>query len=386
MPLLRPSPSDYTTVVKSLANAGAAVTNPQGSRPPSKGSVAFVNVSSVAALIRGSPFKFFRVNRGIVAAVPTLPIDPNNYTVYQTSLIFLSNFIWWRAIALDTSGNLYYRSQGDYKIYKVAPNGTQTFFAGSGTNGNFIPGVGAAAQFGTNLKNMARDSLNNLYLTQDRANDVRILKIEPNGNATSYAGSGIQGYDDGPAATATFATPIAIAIDASNTLYVNDYGRKTIRKITSDGQVSTLTFSLAFNPTFYSIAVDSLGVIYAVEQTLDRVYKITPTGPTTADIALLAGSTTGYANGQGSDAQFNFNFDSGICVDAFGNVYVGDTNNGSVRKISPSGNVITIFGNGTNGTSDTSTQLRFPGKPVVGSNGVIYIATETSLQKITPVS
>jgi hypothetical protein len=68
MPVLRPSPSDYTTIVKALANAGAAVTNPQGFRPPSKGSVAFVNVSSVAALIRGSPRLASILPRAVVVA------------------------------------------------------------------------------------------------------------------------------------------------------------------------------------------------------------------------------------------------------------------------------------------------------------------------------
>ena len=68
MPLLRPSASDYTTVVRALANAGAAVTNPQGSRPPSKGSVAFVNVSTVAALIRGSPRLASILPRAVVVA------------------------------------------------------------------------------------------------------------------------------------------------------------------------------------------------------------------------------------------------------------------------------------------------------------------------------
>ena len=382
MPVLRPSPSDYTTMVKALANAGAAVSNTQGSRPASKGSVAFVNTSFASSLIRLSSFLTVGPTRN-----PIVQSGPVNYTVYQTSLISNITNIWHRAIGRDVSGNLYYRSLADYKIYKVAPNGTQTFLAGNGViNSNYIAGLGAAAQFSNNMLNMVCDSLNNLYLLNDRINDYYILKIEPNGNVTSYAGTGIGGYNNGPAATATFTFPSAIAIDASNTLYVAEYSRTTIRKITSSGQVSTLTFSAAFNTQFYSIAVDSTGVIYALDYNLDRVYKITPTGPTTADIALLAGSTTGYANGQGSAAQFNVSQDSGICVDAFGNVYVGDTNNGSIRKISPSGNVITIFGNGTNGTSDTTTQLISPGKPVIDSNGILYISTSSSLRKITPVS
>jgi streptogramin lyase len=381
MPVLRPSPSDYTTVVKALANAGAAVSNPQGSRPASKGSVAFVNVASVSAIIRGSP-RF--VPTIIPRPPPTLPIDPNKYTVYQTSLISINDVIWNKIIARDTSGNLYYRNAADYKYYKIPSGGGQTFLAGNNTYGNFIPGVGAAAQFTLQPRGIVVDSSNNLFVVEN--NIPRIIKIEPNGNVTSFAGSGTAGYTDGGANTAEFNELESIAIDASNTLYVHERGRKTIRKITSSGQVSTLTFSSASTLYFSNIAVDSLGVIYAAEPSLHRVYKITPTGPTTADIALLAGSTAGYANGQGSAAQFNLNTQSGLCVDMYGNVYVGDNNNGSVRKITPSSNVITIFGNGTNGTTDTSTQLQNPGKLVVDSNGVIYIATSRSFQKITPVS
>jgi len=378
MPLLRPSPSDYTTVVKALANAGAAVSNPQGSRPPSKGGVAFVNVASTGALIRGSPRFVPRV-----AVLPSGPVDPN-YTVYQTSLISLSTYIWNLSITLDTSGNLYYRSIEDLKFYKIPPGRGQTFLAGNGAYGDFIPGLGADAQFGIQPKNMVVDTMNSLFVLDSDFH--RIIKIEPNGNVTSFAGTGTAGYDDGPAASASFTNPIGIAIDASNTLYVWQHTRKTIRKITSGGQVSTLTFSTAFTPSFHSIAVDSTGVIYALDISLHRVYKIIPTDSASADIALLAGSTAGYTNGQGSAAQFSFGPNSGLCVDKFRNVYVGDSNNGSVRKITPSGNVITIIGNGTNGISDTSTQLRSPGKPVVDSNGVIYIPTVASFQKITPVS
>lgn len=390
MPLLRPSPSDFTAVVKALANAGAAVTNPQGSRPPSKGGVAFVNAASVTAMIRGSPrlvsiLPTIRPVVPIVAAVPTLPIDPYNYTTYETSLV-ISKSLYEGRMARDASGNFYGRKY-DFKYYKFSPTGVETFLAGDG-NGDyavFTPGLGAAARFGENggVKDIVLDSSGNLFTVHSGTH--RIIKIEPNGNVTSYAGTGTEGFDDGPAATATFSNPSAIAIDASNTLYVYELGRKTIRKITSSGQVSTLTFSSVFNPYFYSLAVDSTGVIYGLDTYVHRVYKIIPTGPTTADIALLAGSTVGYANGQGSAAQFSTQI-GGIAVDTFGNVYVGDDANGSVRKISPSGNVITIAGTGVNvNGQDTNTILSYPRTPIVDRNGVVYISTESNIRKISPL-
>jgi hypothetical protein len=387
MPLLKASASDYTTVVKALANAGAAVSNPQGSRSFSKGGVPFVNTSFASSLIRLSSFLTVGPTRNPI--VQSGPVDPN-YTIYVTSLVF-TEILFNSQITCDASGNFYGRSVPDYKYYKYSPTGTKTFLAGDGNTdgGVFTPGLGAAARFGGNqgVKKPVVDSLGNLFTVHTGTN--RIIKIEPNGNVTSYAGTGSAGYNDGPIGTATFNRPIAIEIDASNTLYVSEESRKTIRKITSGGQVSTLTFSASFTPNFTSIAVDSIGVIYALDSTLDRVYKITPTGPTTADISLLAGSTSGFANGQGSAAQFNFNVDGGICVDSFGNVYVGDESNGYVRKISPSGNVITIAGTGVNAgsrPSETNTLLYFPAIPMLDSNGILYIGTGASVRKITPVS
>lgn len=386
MPVLRPSSSDYTTVVKALANSGAVVSNTQGSRPASKGSVAFVSASRLAALIRG-------LTRGMAAPVSkpfvrtldaTLPADPNNYTTYQNTNFLNSIEIIGGYIARDISGNIYCRLL-DAKYYKVAPNGTQTFIAGDGDDniGVFSPGLGAAAKISGVVKQHVLDSSGNLFA--GHFHNTRIIKIQPNGNVTSYAGTGEFGYGDGPVATAEFYLPLAIAIDQLDTLYVSERFRKTIRRITSDGQVSTLTFSAAFSPQFSNIAVDATGTIYAVDSGTHKVYKITPTGSATADIALLAGSTAGYANGQGSAAQFNFDSTSGICVDKYGNVYIGDSNNGSVRKISPSGNVITIAGNGTPGT-DSATQLYFPATPIIDTNGALYVATLTSVRKLTPVS
>ena len=353
-----------------------------------------MNVASVAAIIRASPrlvtMPAPKVTVVPVVSPPTLPVDPNNYTVYQTTLS-VTFALFGGYFTRDVNGNVYGRKQTDYKYYKVASNGTQTFLAGDGNTdvGVFTAGLGAAVRFGANggVKHVVMDSSGNLFTVHSETH--RIIKIETNGNVTSFVGTGTSGYTDGDANTAKFNNPLGIAIDASNTMYVWESGRKTIRKITSSGQVTTLTFSAAFTPYFYSIAVDSTGVIYALDVSVKRVYKITPTGTTTADVALLAGSTSGYTNGQGSTAQFDVAVESGLCVDNFGNVYVGDTNNGSVRKITPSGLVSTIAGNGTNAASpgaETNTQLYIPRNPFVDTNGVVYVACNSTVRKITPVS
>jgi hypothetical protein len=344
-----------------------------------------VNVASVAALIRASPrLVTTPAPKAIGPSLPSvLPADPYNYTTYVMSL-FLSVSFLGGYFTQDGAGNLYGRlvSQ-DNKLYKVAPNGTQTFIAGNGVeNLSFIPGLGAAAQFDNSINKFVIDSLGNVFTYSS----TFIVKIEPNGNVTQYAGTGDGGIDDGDRTTARFGTITAIAIDALNTLYVHQSGMHTIRKITSAGQVSTLTFSSTFTPNFYGMDVDSTGVIYVTDSSLHRVYKITPTGPTTADIALLAGSSFGYADGQGSAARFFFDGSSGVCVDMYGNVYVGDTGNGSIRKITPSGLVTTIAGNGTLAIgSNSNTQLYYPSSVSVDVNGAVYTGVG-DVRKITPVS
>jgi hypothetical protein len=299
--------------------------------------------------------------------------------------LFLNAAFFNGFFTLDASGNLYGRliSQG-FNLYKVAPNGTETFIAGNGvTTEGFASGLGDVAQFSNNSMKFVIDSLGNLFTLESSF----IIKIEPNGNVSQYAGTGSEGTVDGDRTTATFSGLTGIAIDASNTLYVSEYGRASIRKITSAGQVSTLTFTVDFTPSFYNIAVDSTGVLYAIDTTLQRVYKITPTGPTTADIALLAGSTGGYANGQGSAAQFSFDNISGVCVDLYGNVYVGDTYDGSIRKITPGGLVSTIAGDGTipSDNANSNTQLNYPAGVFVDANGAVYTGVG-DVRKITPVS
>jgi hypothetical protein len=381
MPLLKASASDYTTVVKALANAGAAVSNPQGSRSFSKGSVAFVNTSFASSLIRFSSFLTVGPTRNPI--VQSAPVDPN-YTTYVTSL-FLNIIVGLKAnFAVDSSGN-FYGIKSDRKLYKISPIGTETFIAGDGniSAGVFTPGLGAAAVI-TDLRGIVIDSSNNIFAGHYETK--RVIKIEPNGNVTSYTGTGVEGTQNGNLNVATFGYITSMTIDNMNTLYVAEYAMKHIRKITSSGQVSTLTFtSVSTNHKFRSIVIDSSGIIYALDQNDHKIYKITPTGPTTAVIALLAGSTAGYSNGQGSAAQFNFTEESGLCLDSFGNVYVGDTSNGSVRKISPSGNVITIVGNGTNPVTESNTQLKSPTKPIVDINGILYIPTAVSIRKLTPV-
>ena len=152
-------------------------------------------------------------------------------------------------------------------------------FAGNGTAG-FNNGNGGAAQF-FNPGGIAIDQQGNLYVS-DRGN-YRIRKITPGGQVSTFAGSGLQGDEDGTAALARFNAPLDLVIDNEGNLYVTDNHR--IRKISAQGVVST-----------------------------------------------VAGSTPGYADGDGVSAKFYY--PAGMGLDAQGNIYVGDLLNNRIRKIS----------------------------------------------------
>jgi DNA-binding beta-propeller fold protein YncE len=156
---------------------------------------------------------------------------------------------------------------------------------------------------------------------------------------TTLAGS-TQGSADGIGTAAQFYWPYGVAVDSTgSTVYVADYNNQRIRKITSAGVVTTLagstygyadrTGTLAQFRSPYGVAVDSSGSVYVADRDNHRIRKITSTGVVTT----LAGSTYGYADGTGTAAQF-FS-PSGVAVYGSGNVYVADTYNNRIRKLSP---------------------------------------------------
>jgi hypothetical protein len=291
-----------------------------------------------------------------------------------------SQYNFPRGVAVDLQGNVYVADSSNNRIRKMTSAGIVTTLAGSGVAG-FADGVGAVAQF-KNPRGIAVDSLGNVYVGDYENN--RIRKVTPEGVVTTLAGSGTRGYVDGIGVVAQFSRPYGVALDSSGNLYVAENDNRGIRKVTPEGTVTTLagTVGQFLNPN--GVAVDFSGNVYVADWGSHRICKVTQAGVVTT----LAGSgTIGFANGTGTAAQFNQ--PTAIAVDAVGNVYVADQINNCIRKVTPEGLVTTMAGSGIKGFADgTVTEAKFdtPRGVAVDSSGNLYVGDtgNNRIRKVTP--
>jgi len=293
-------------------------------------------------------------------------------------------------IVADSAGNLFVTDAPNHVIRKISPTGVVTTLAGKPGQPGYADGTGAMAQF-NNPSGLAIDSTGNLYVA-DGDNQV-IRKVTPAAVVSTIAGTaGSTGSADGHGAAARFLGPRAVALDKSGNLYIADSGNNTIRKMTAAGDVSTVAGTAGQHGSvdaagaaarFYlplDIAADA-NYVYVADSLNNEIRRVTPAG----SVSTLAGTTTfGKADGTGPAAQFNG--PRGIAVDAAGNVYVGDSNNGLIRKITPAGVVTTLAGGGNASGSGTSAGFHGPAGVLVTATGVLYVADSSNgtIRKIAP--
>jgi sugar lactone lactonase YvrE len=233
---------------------------------------------------------------------------------------------------------------------------------------------------------VAVDGTGNVFVADSSNNTIR--KITPSGVVTTLAGTaGLDGSADGTGAVARFRYPNGVAVDASGNVFVADYANSTIRKITPSGVVTTLAGTAADasgstdgtgaaarfdNPN--GVAVDRSGNVFVADSYNNTIRKITPAGVVTT----LAGSadSSGSADGTGTAARFSYPY--GVAVDGAGNVFVTDESNNTIRKVTPSGVVTTLAGTaGLSGSADgTGTAARFnrPQGVAVDGAGNVFVA------------
>lgn len=301
-----------------------------------------------------------------------------------------ASFNFPAGIAIDDFDNLYVVDQDNHTIRKVTSEGIVSVFAGSGTSG-FADGNGTSAQF-SDPKDITIDDAGNLFLADFE--NHRIRKITTSGDVTTVAGNGSMGSADGTGTDASFNFPASITVDENGNLYVADQDNHSIRKITSDGVVSLLAGGSSegfadgsgtdaqFNDP-KDIITDDDGNLYVADFENHRIRKVTADG----DVTTLAGSgSTGAVDGTGTDASFNF--PAGIAIDDANNLYVVDQNNHGIRKVTQSGIVTFFVGSGTSGSMDgtgTSALFNEPKDITIDGDGNLYVADfkNHTIRKVT---
>jgi len=303
------------------------------------------------------------------------------------------------AVTIDNIGNIFVADTNNHTIRKITPARVVSTFAGLAGNDGSANGTGSTARF-TFPSALAVDSANNIYVADTGNSTIR--KITPARVVSTFAGSaGSIGTADGTGSAARFNFPAGVAVDRAGTgnIYVGDTSNFTIRQITPAGVVTTLaglpgmrggtngTGSAARFELPEGMAVDSTGNIYVADQDASTIRKISPGGV----VSTFAGSFTksGSLNGTGSAARFNLPAD--VAVDSSNNLYVADSNNCTIRKITPAAAVTTLAGlasaGHTNGTGSAA-RFDFPDGVAVDTTGKIYVAdtVESAIRKITPTA
>ncbi len=303
--------------------------------------------------------------------------------------------------AVAVSGSNVYISDEVNNRIRLVSNGTISTYAGDGTAGNSGDGAAATKSEMTNPTGVATDSSGNLYFSDTLSAEVRKIS---GSNVNAFAGTPLtHGFGgDAAAATAAFlAFPSGLAIDSSNNVYIADTFNDRIRKVTTDGNIATFAGNgdtgyagdggLATSATLNGpegIAIDTQGNIYIADGTNNRVRKVTTDGK----ITTIAGSNTagGFSGDGGPAVNALLNHPRGVAVDGAGNVYIADCFNNRIRMITKDGLIYTIAGTGAPGYSGDGgpailAQLRFPASVTVsGSNIYVVDSVNHAVRLLTP--
>ena len=305
-------------------------------------------------------------------------------------------------LAFDNAGNLYIADAFNSRIRKMAADGTITTIAGTGGFGHAGDDGPATKAVFNRPYGVALDASGNIYVVDTYGDSVR--KIASSGNITVFAGNSFEGLggDGGNATGALLDTPTSLAFDAAGNAYIADSKNNRIRKVGTDGKISTFAGTGAPSSTGdggpaansmingpQGVTVDRNGNIYVAETAGHRVRKIAPDGT----ITTVAGNGNGGFQGDGGPAtQASLFYPKAIAVDPrSGNLYIADWLNSRVRVVTPDGKIFTAAGNGSyayygDGGPATSAGLKFPWGLAIDSAGNVYFADDENsvIRKLTP--
>jgi sugar lactone lactonase YvrE len=286
-------------------------------------------------------------------------------------------------VAVDSAGNVFVSSSG--RVYELDASGAMQLIAGCACYGDGVPvtWVTAVSPIG-----VARDTSGNVYFSDQGNHTVR--RVAPDGTFTLAAGTGDPGFsgDGGPARQARLSSPSGLALDSAGNLYIADRGNSRIREVIADGTIQTVAGSAVAG--FYGdggpataaqialpdgVAVDSQGNIYIADTANHRIRKVTTEGI----IQTIAGSSNYGTSGDGGPASLALLINPRVLVfDLNGNLLISDSSAHMVRRITPSGLIQRVSGTGVAGhTGDggpaTSAEDWTPWGLAVDAAGNIYI-------------
>ena len=252
-----------------------------------------------------------------------------------------------RGLSRDSAGNIYFADSKNQAVRKITPQGALVTLAGNATNAELGDGALATASELSGPVDVAfANGSGNLYILEQTGNRIRV--ITPNGNINTYAGIGTPGAPPSPTGKALSQpvnAPQGMAIDSSGTLYLADTGNNLIRKITTDGNITTIVGTGAAtytgdggpalaatvrNPT--GVAIDTFGNVFIADTRNNVIREVGADGI----ISTIAGTGVGSYNGDGTPAtNYPLNQPSAVAIGPSCSVLVADVGNQRIRQIFP---------------------------------------------------
>jgi len=282
------------------------------------------------------------------------------------------------SIVLDSSGKLYIADAGNHRI-RVISSGTISTFAGNGTAGFTGDTKAATSAELSGPSGVAVDSKGNVFIADSGNNVVRMVTsggIISTVAGNNGAGAGYSG-DAGAATSAQLFSPTAVVVDSSGNLFIADAGNSVIREVTGT-TINTIVGGAATvlqlnHPA--GLALDTSGALYIADTANRRVVKFAGGVAT----PFAGNGSTLFSGDNGPAIKAGINDPAGVAVDAAGNVYITDTFNNRIRRVTPDGIITTVAGEGHafyagDGGPAIKAGLNFPRAVVADTSGNVYVS------------
>ena len=307
---------------------------------------------------------------------------------------------WPTGVTVDAAGNLFIADPEDQRIRRVDPSGAISTFAGTGERGFEGDGGTALLARFSSPTDVEVDAAGNLYIAD--ASNHRIRKVDPSGIITTIAGTDERGFDGdgGPAVEARLNLPRGMAVDAAGNLYIADASNHRIRKVDPSGIISTVAgtgergFGGDYRPAVQAmlsfpkgVAVDTAGNLYIADFENRRVRRVDPSGTIVTFAGIGEGASVLSVVGQLA-VQAWLGLVEDVAVDAAGNLYIAGIYR--IDRVNSSGRIYTVAGTGVTGfTGDggpaTLARVKVPGGVAVDAAGNLFIA-DTGNRRIRKVA